>query len=322
MYGKRKIKMIAKRHGVDIDFAKRYASMKEEYPRLTMWAFKLWNHHPRWEGKDIMEVIKHTRRDKGNNFVDDVESNGDFDNFFSRGSRRKLRKRLRRRRKKFGGMLRALRPDRALRNPKGALGAVVAAHRPPKSLIKLHSNIATGGVGGVLSQINRDRKIINKKHGRIIRSINNPMFMANPKNRIKLSRAVRGMAKRINRGQRRRMGWTKFFHKVKGLRGLGRMNPLRPPGRPMNPDLLRPTPSYRPYDRGGAVMSTGLPPRDYRVGVGRPVSADLISDSNFSNAAGGAKNFMKKNKWLVIGGAAAVVLFFTPFGKKLMKGKK
>ena len=307
MYGKKKIKMIAKRHDVDIDFAKRYASMKEEYPRLTMWAFKLWNHHPRWEGKDIMEVIKHTRRDKGNNFVDDVE-NGDFDNFFTRRSRRGLRRKLRAKRKKFGGMLRALRPDRALRNPKGAIGSIVAAHKPPRTLVKLHQNIATGGVGSVLSQMNRDRKIINKKHGRILRAIGRPSFMANPRNRIKLRNAVRGMARRINRGHKRRMGWTKFFHKVKGLRGLQKPAIRRPIGRPHKDWLdrygsgYRPTPSYRPDS-----------PK---------VSADLISDRNFSNAAGGAKNFMKKNRWLVIGGAAAVILFFTPFGKKLMKGKK
>ena len=194
--GQKKVKMIAKRFGISLEDAKRfYFDRKEaklEGKRLPFYKWK--KVHLNYDGTE-----------EGN----DVEQ-GDFDNFFSRKKRRKIRAKLRR----VGSALR------------------------PKNIIRRHKAILSGG----LSELKKRRLLKVKKHKGLLRRLADPRFMANPRNVLKLRDRIKNMAKAINRQDKRIIRKASKLHSRGGF-----PRPTFGGGYPRQAVMGRPNPYYRPF---------------------------------------------------------------------------
>ena len=154
----------------------------------------------------------------------DVEGNMQFDNLLGRkakrrrGRRRADRKRGRkmRLRSKYGnpilsgGQTMGTRPmPRPIPYPDAGIGTQVQeASMGGNPLLSGGQWIGRGGssadenkqgaIGGVIGKLFGRRKRRNKRHKKLLRAINNPRWLQNPKNHYKLKDAVRGMAIQMN----------------------------------------------------------------------------------------------------------------------------
>jgi hypothetical protein len=182
--GKKRVKRIAKRFGIDIETAKKfYADRMEAKAGGVRLPFYKWKK-------------KHLSFDES---MGDVEE-GEFDNFFSRKKRQKMKKRLR----------------------------------------SIRGRIKSGVLKGGIRQLIRQKKRKGKKIGGILRKLANPMYMSKPRNVRKLFGGVRAMAKDIVSRDRRIISKIKGRGRGRGSlfggggrRPQGRPNPYyRPQGRP------------------------------------------------------------------------------------------
>jgi len=219
---KKKVKRIMKRFNIDSETAKKFFYDREEAKaegvRLPFY---------KWKKKHLS--------------FDDTMGNveeGEFDNFFSRKKRRKLRKRLRGIRK------------------------------------RVKRGVLTGGI----SELIRRKKRKGKKIGGILRKLANPMYMANPRNVRKVFGGVRAMAKDIvrkDKAQINRMGGR--FGGIFGgrPRPIGRPNPYSM-GRP-NPyqKPYRPRPAVMPYQKKSMQYFDGYSDDSFMNATGGGVMAKV-----------------------------------------------
>jgi hypothetical protein len=70
-----------------------------------------------------------------------------------------------------------------------------------------------GAIGGVIGKLFGRRKRRNRKHKKLLRAINNPSWLQNPKNHYKLKEAVRGMAIQSNNDGKTAEEMIKFSQK-------------------------------------------------------------------------------------------------------------
>ena len=174
---KKKVKRIMKRFNIDVERAKEFFYDREEAKangqRLPYYK---WNK-------------KHLSFD---DTMGDVEE-GEFDNFFSRKKRRKLRKRLR----------------------------------------GIRSRVKRGVLTGGVSELIRRKKRKGKKIGGILRKLANPRFMSKPRNVRSLFGGVRAMAKDIVGRDRRIIAKVRGGRgRGRGFGGLFGGGRRRPQGRP------------------------------------------------------------------------------------------
>tara|TARA_R110000787_G_scaffold106693_5_gene214513 strand:+ start:3392 stop:4222 length:831 start_codon:yes stop_codon:yes gene_type:complete len=261
---KRKVKRIAKRFEISIEDAKQFYFDRKEAKlngvRLPFY---------KWKKKHL-------------SFDDTMEGNeveeGDFDNFFSRSRRKKLKRKLR-------GVTR------------GAKGI----------FSKVNTGLLKRGIGGLKKL--RAKKV--RYHKALLKKMANPRFMANPRNAMKIASKMKGLMKNLNKLDKRAIKWEQ-----KGLAGLtqGVRGDARSGGRGRRP-IGRPNPYYVPNQMFGSQSNQGM--------FNAPFGFDGYDgeENSFLNAdgsGGGIMDKIKKNKWLVIGGAVAF-LFLTPMGKNIIK---
>ena len=157
--GQKKVKMIAKRFDISPQDAKRFF-FDRKASRLA--------------GKNL--TFNKWKR-KNLNFEDTVDGNdieaGDFDNFFSRKRRKKLKRKLR-----------------------GALGKRRGLF---SKLRRVKRGILSGGISELMKR--RGRKV--RRHKGLLKKLANPLFMANPRNARAVGRKVKRMAIGIKRNDDR-----------------------------------------------------------------------------------------------------------------------
>ena len=200
-----------------------------------------------------MNLPFHKWKKKNLNFDDTIDGNdieeGDFDNFFSRKKRKAIKRGLR-------------------KISKGA----------KKRFGRINRAVLSGG----LSELKKKRLRKVRRHKGLLKRLANPIFMANPRNAMKVRSKIKDLVRSINRNDKRAIKFAQ----------------AQAQGRPAV--MGRPNPYWRPKNRFDGF--------------------DGYSDDLFLNADGNKlMDKVKKNKWLLIGGAVAF-LFLTPMGKKLIKG--
>lgn len=272
---KRKVKRIAERFDISIEDAKEFyydrkkAKLKGIRLPFYKWSKQNLSFNDTMEGNDVEE--------------------GDFDNFFSRSRRKKLKRRLR-------GV---------------SKGAKRVFGRVNKGLLKR-------GISGLKKM--RAKKV--RFHKSLLKKMSNPRFMANPRNAMKVASKMKGLMKNLNKLDKRAIKWEQ-----KGLSSLfggGMRGDARSGGRGRRP-IGRPNPYYVPKGRGGYSGGSGLFGATSQQGMfNAPFGFDGYDEEenmfmNADGSGGGIMDKIKKNKWLLIGGAVAF-LFLTPMGKKILKG--
>jgi len=196
---------------------------------------------------------------KNLNFADTMDGNeveeGDFDNFFSRKRRKKIARKIR-------GISRGAK----------------------KTFGRVNRGLLTGG----LSELKKRRVRKVRRHKGLLKKLSNPMFMANPRNAVKVKNKMADLMKSINRNDKRAIKYAQA-----GIRGDAYSGGR---GRP---------------NMFGATSNQGM--------FNAPFGFDGADETFLNASGGGIMDKVKKNKWLIIGGAVAF-LFLTPMGKKLIKG--
>ena len=238
----------------------------------------------------------------------DVEANNDFDNLLGRKAKRRRarrksdRKRGRkmRLRAKYGG-LPAIASGYGRPAPRpnayadASIGTQVAQEMVGgDALISGGQWIGSGGssatlnkrgkLGGVIGKLFNRRKRRNRKHKKLLRAINNPRWLTDPRNHWKLKDAVRGMAIQSNNDGKTAEEMVKFSQ-------------LKPKRRfPTGKSWM----NKKPFFKGSRHY--GFDGDDYFNAEGTPTQ----------------KGFFAKYWWIIalVGGGA--FLFLTPQGKKLM----
>ena len=222
----------------------------------------------------------------------DVEANENFDNLLGRKAKRRRarRKADRRRGRRIRKMMR--------RNPYATASVstqVRDASIGGNPLMTGGQYIGGGGssatlntqgaLGGVIGKLFKRRKRRNRKHKKLLRAINNPSWLSNPRNHYKLKDAVRQMAIQSNNDGKTAEEMVKFSSK----------------------------PSPRPFPEGQSWMY-----RKPSLIGSRHYGFDGYNADGKASGSATQKSFLQKYGLILGVVAVGGFLFFTPQGKKLI----
>ena len=237
----------------------------------------------------------------------DVEGNSQFDNLLGRKAKRRVKRRRADRRRgrkmrlrdKYGSMGRPAPRPNAYAD--AGIGTQVQQGEMGGNPV-LSGGQWIGGGGSSASEKGRGRGLIgkllsrrkrrNRKHKKLLRAINNPRWLVDPRNHYKLKDAVRQMTIQSNND-------GKVAEKMEHFR----------------------------KSKMGSMFSKLKPKRKYPLlseGGWQTRKPMLRGSHHFFNADGSPqkKGFFAKNWWIIalVGGGA--FLFLTPQGKKIMSNLK